>query len=218
MSRPLDALRVLLGAILLITALRYFMPFLLPAVPDAQWSDPMAVRVMTAFDKSGLLGVAKFIHLLGGLLLLFNRATPFALAAILPVNVCGLFISLLIEGSLLLSVLAIALVALNGLLMLALLPYYAGVLGKDYLADGETAEPGGHYESLFVHPASGAPPSAYLGGGLVLLAALAFYWRVVPGLNAMTGLLTLAIPAVLFALGLFRALRRPARGRENAER
>ena len=64
MSRPLDALRVLLGAILVITALRYFMPFLLPAVPDAQWSDPMAVRVMTAFDKSGLLGVAKFIKIL----------------------------------------------------------------------------------------------------------------------------------------------------------
>ena len=213
MTRPLDLLRLLMGAILVVTALDYFLPGLMPFLGDAQWNDPMAVRVMTAFEKSGLLAVAKFIHLLGGLLLLFNRATPFALAAVLPVNICGLFISILIEGSATLSLLAIALVALNGLLMLALLPYYAGVLGRDYLADGETPEPGGNYESLFVNPLSGAPVSAYLGGGAMLLAALAFYWWVVPGLNSNTGLLTLAIPAVLFAVGLFCALtKKPSQG------
>jgi len=210
MIRPLDMLRVLMGAILVITALRYFMPFALPFVPDAQWSDPMAVRVMTAFEKSGLLAVAKFIHLLGGLLLLFNRASPFALAAVLPVNLCGLFICVLVEGSATLSLLAIALVALNGLLMLSLLPYYRGVLGRDYLADGESAEAGSNYESLFVNPRSGAPLAAYLGAGVVLLAALAFYWRVVPGLNSLTGLIVLATPTLLFAAGLFQAFARKA--------
>ncbi len=213
MTRPLDILRILLGAILVVTALRYFMPFLLPFVPQHAWSDPMALRVMTAFEHSGLLAVAKFIHLVGGLTLLTNRFSPFALAAVLPVNICGLFISVLIEGDALLGVLALALVALNGLLMLSYLPYYAGVLSRDYLADGESSTAGDNYESLFVNPASGAPVGAYVGGGLVLLAALAFYWRVVPGLNSWTGLAVIAIPAVLFAIGLFRALtKKPSQG------
>ena len=44
-------------------------------------ADPMAVRLMTAFKHSGLLPVAKFIHFATGLMLLSNRAVPFALAA-----------------------------------------------------------------------------------------------------------------------------------------
>ena len=99
---------------MVVTALRYFMPLLLPFVPDGEWEDPMAVRLMTAFDKSGLLAVAKFIHLAAGLLLLANRAVPFALAALMPVNLCGLFIALFIEGDPLVAVLAVLTVALNG--------------------------------------------------------------------------------------------------------
>src|SRR5690606_26015091 len=38
----LDGLRLLLGAVLVVTALRYFMPFLLePYAPQYEWSDPM---------------------------------------------------------------------------------------------------------------------------------------------------------------------------------
>lgn len=210
MTRPLDLLRLLLGAVLVATALRYFVPFLLPFVPQHEWSDPMAARVMAGFEKSGLLAVAKFIHLVAGLTLLTNRAAPFGLAALMPVNLCGLYISLFLEGDPLVALLAVLMVAGNALLMLAYLPHYAGVLGKKYLADGEGPEPGANYESLFVNPMSGAPAAAYLAGGAVLLAALAFYWLVVPGLNGGTGLVTLAIPAVLFAVGLFRAFMRKA--------
>jgi hypothetical protein len=210
MTRALEGLRVLLGAILVVTALRYFMPFLLPFVPETSWDDPMALRLMTAFDKSGLLAVAKFIHLVAGALLLGNRAVPFALAALLPVNVCGLFISLFIEGDPLVGGLAVLTVALNGLLMLAYLPSYRGVLEGGQLADGEGPEPGANYESLFVNPLSGAPPAAYLGAALVLLAALAFYGWGVPGLNGITGLVTLMVPAVLLAVGWVRALTNKA--------
>jgi hypothetical protein len=208
MTRALQALRLLLGAILVITALRYFLPPLLPFVPAAEWHDPMAVRVMTAFDKSGLGAVARFIHLVAGLMLLTNRAVPFALAATMPVNVCGLFISVMIEGSPLIGLLAVLLVALNGLLMLAYLPFYRGVLDGGHVADGEGADPGQNYESLFANPLSNAPAAAYPAAALVLAAALAFYWWVVPGLNSLTGVLTLAIPAVLFAVGWARALSR----------
>ena len=210
MIRVFDGLRTLLGAVMVITALGYFLPSLLPFVPVVEWHDPMAARLMASFDRSGLLAAAKFIQIAAGALLLTNRAVPFALAALLPVNVCGLFLSLIIEGDAALGLLAVLTVALNALLMLAYLPYYSGVLDGGALGDGEDAETGRNYQSLFVDPLSGAPASAYLGGVLVLLAALAFYWFVVPGLNGWTGLLTLAVPAVLLLAGMARAL---ARGR-----
>ena len=208
MTRWLEALRLLLGTTMVVTAVQYFLPFLLPFLPAAEWNDAMAQRLMTAFDRSGLLAVAKFIHLAAGALLLANRAVPFALAALMPVNVCALFIALLIEGAPALAVLAVLTAALNALLMLAYLPYYRGVLDGGQLADGEGPDDGRNFESLFVNPLSGAPTGAYLGGGLVLAAALAFYWFVVPFSNGTTGLVTLAVPALAFAAGLMRSLTR----------
>ena len=208
MTRWLEALRLLLGTTMVVTAVQYFLPFLLPFLPAAEWNDAMAQRLMTAFDRSGLLAVAKFIHLAAGALLLANRAVPFALAALMPVNVCALFIALLIEGAPALAVLAVLTAALNALLMLAYLPYYRGVLEGGQLADGEGPDDGRNFESLFVNPLSGAPTGAYLGGGLVLAAALAFYWFVVPFSNGTTGLVTLAVPVLAFAAGLMRSLTR----------
>ena len=207
MTRALDMLRLLLGAVMVATALDYFLPALVPLVQQPEWNDPMAARVMTAFDRSGLLAVAKFIHLVAGALLLTNRAAPFALAALMPVNVCGLYISLFLEGEPLIAVLAVLTVGLNGLLMLAYLPYYRGVLEGGQLADGEGAA-GANYESLFANPFANAPSKAYPGGALVLAAALAFYWFVVPFSNGTTGLVTLAVPALLLAVGWVRALRK----------
>lgn len=206
MIRPLDALRLLLGAVVVVTAVQYFMPFLLPFLPTAEWQDPMAARVMAAFDKSGLLAVAKFIHLAAGLLLLTNRAAPFALAALMPVNLCGLYISLFLEGDPMIALLAVLTVALNALLMFAYLPYYRGVLEGGQLAEGEWPEPGANYESLFVNPLAGASRGAYVGGALVLAAALAFYGFVVPFTNGTTGLVTLAVPLVLLGIGWARTV------------
>lgn len=208
MTRVFDALRLALGAALVVTALAYFMPFLLPFVPAPAWQDPMSIRLVAAFDASGLQPVARFIHLVAGLLLLSNRMVPFALAAALPVNVCGAFMSVVIEGETNLAVIALSVVALNGLLMLAYLDSYRGVLASGALSDGEEPGPGGHYNSLYVNPLSGAPPLAYLGAGLVLAAALAFFWLVVPGLNGPTGLVTLAVPTLILAIGLVRAIGR----------
>ena len=210
MIRGLDALRLLLGAVMVVTAIQYFLPPLLPFLPVAAWDDPMTLRLLAAFDKSGLLAVAKFIHFVAGVLLLTNRAVPFALAALLPVNLCGAFIAVLVEGDPLLAVLAVLTIALNGGLMLAYLPAYRGVLEGGQLAEGEGPEDGRNYASLYVNPLSNAAPAAYVAGALVLAAALAFYWRVVPGLNSMTGLVVLAIPAVLLAAGWIRALTRKA--------
>jgi hypothetical protein len=208
MTRLLEGLRLLFGAALVLTALRYFLPPLVPFLPGAEWTDPMAVRLMTAFDRSGLLAVAMFIHLAAGTMLIVSRAVPFALGALLPVNLCGGFISLFVEGGAPTGLLAVLTVAINGLLMLAYLPAYRGVLEPGQLADGEQAEDGRNYESLFVKPFGSAPPGAYPGSALVLAGALAFYWFVIPGLNGLTGLVTLAVPAVLLAIGWACALSR----------
>ncbi|MBS1239688.1 MAG: hypothetical protein H6R45_394 [Proteobacteria bacterium] len=206
----LDALRVLLGAVMVVTAVQYFMPFLLPFLPKADWEDPMSTRLLTAFDKSGLLAVAKFIHIVAGVLLLTKRAVPFALTALMPVNLCGAYIAVVVEGDPLLAALALLTVALNATLMFAYLPSYRGVLEGGHVADGEGPEAGANYESLFANPLSKAPAKAYPAAALVLVAAAAFYWFVVPGLNSMTGLAVLAVPALLLAIGWVRALTRPA--------
>jgi hypothetical protein len=208
MIRPLDALRVLLGVVLVVTSLQYFLPHLLPFLPVAMWEDPMSVRLMSGFQHSGLLAVAKFIHLTAGALLLVNRAVPFALAALMPVNICGLFLSVLVERDPVIGLLAVLTVALNGLLMLAYLRYYRGVLDGGQIADGEGPVDGQNYESLYANPMSLAPASAYPAAALVLAAALAFYWFVVRGLNSTTGLVVLSIPAVLLAVGWARAVAR----------
>ena len=211
LMRMFEALRILLGAVMALTALQYFMPFLLD-LPTARFDDPLAARLMLAFERSGLLAVAKFIHLAAGALLLARRAVPFALAALMPVNLCGLFIALVVEGHALVGLLAILTVALNALLMVAHLSAYRGVLAGGQLADGESDEPGGTFESLFVMPQGRAPLRAYAAGAAVLLAALAFYAFVVPFSNGPTGLVTLVVPAVILAIG---AVRAAARGRSG---
>ena len=104
--------------------------------------------------------------------------------------------------------LAVLTVALNALLMLAYLPWYRGVLEGGQLADGEGPDAGHNYASLYANPLGNAPASAYPAAALVLVAAAAFYWFVVLGLNSTTGLVVLAIPAAILAIGWARALGR----------
>ena len=47
MMRPLEALRVMLGAAMVVMAVQYFMPALLPFLPAHGWQDPMAARLMS---------------------------------------------------------------------------------------------------------------------------------------------------------------------------
>ena len=204
MIRPLDGFRVLLGAILLLTAMGWLIPAWVPFVPAQQWHDPMAARLMASFEASGLLGVAKGIHLAAGLALLLNRAAPAALAAAMTVNVCGAFIGVLIETAPVGAILALALVALNALLMLTYLPAYHAMLAPAAWADGEAAEAGANYNSLFVNPLAGASRKACLMAALPLLAAALFFWKVVLGLNSLTGLVVLAFPALALVVGAVR--------------
>lgn len=205
MMRPLDMLRLALGIIMMPTALAYFLPDLLPFVRTATWQGEMSVRLMGQLDASGLLAVAKFVQLLGGLALLLNRAVPFALAAMVCVNVCGAFVAVLIEGDPLLGTMALGVLALNALLMFAYLPAYSGVLAHGAIADGEGAEPGANYESLFVNPLSGASRRHCLFALVPLVLAAGFFWKVVLGFNSVTGLVVLVVPTLALLVNLVRA-------------
>ncbi len=198
MIRPLDMLRLMLGLVMLVSAITYFLPPLLPFIPTAEWHDPMTVRLLSAFDQSGLLAVAKFVQFIGGALLVIKRAVPFALAAIMSVNVCGAFIAVVIEGDALMAVLALAIVALGALLMFAYLPAYRGVLASGAMAEDETKDE--HFERIFVSPGPGLSRVALLKAAIVLAASLAFYLWVVPFSNGTTGLVTLAFPSLIFLL------------------
>lgn len=202
MTRGIAMLRVTLGALMVPTALAYFLPDLLPFIRSATWQAPMTVRLMDALDASGLLAVAKFIQLTGGLALLLNRAVPFALAAMVCVNVCGAFVAVMIEAEPLLATLALLVLVLNGVLMLAYLPAYSAMLAKGALADGEGPEPGAHYASVFINPFAGAPRTTLLLAAIPLAGALAFYYWVVPFTNGTTGLVVLALPAAVWAAAL----------------
>ena len=208
MTKSLDALRLAYGAILLLTGLSYFLPSLLPILSLQHWSDPLAARLIAAFGVSGLLAVAKFIHIAGGALLLINRMTPFALAATMPVNICAAYIAVFVERAPLLGLLSLALVAASGLLMLAHLHCYRGVLEGRELADGERAESGQNYNSVLANPFTGAPLRSYAAAAVVLLCAALFYWKVVPYTNGTTGLVTLVWPALMLLAGVAMTIAR----------
>ena len=211
MTRILDLLRLVLGVVLTASALDYFLPALVPLVEQSTFVDAQAAQLVGVLDTSGLFAVGKFIQLVAGLLLIVDRAVPFALAAVMPTLVCGTYIAMILEGDPLHVLAALALLALTGLLMLAYLPYYAPMLAAGHLADGEDPVPGGNYESLFVNPFSGAPTRAYLGGAVALGVAIFAYWQVIPYDNGTTGLVTLVLPGAVFLLGLTLSLMRGRR-------
>jgi len=207
MIRPIDMLRLALGIIMVPTALAYFLPDLLPWVRTATWAAPMSVRLMDSLDASGLLAVAKFIQLTGGLALLLNRAVPFALAAMAAVNVCGAFVAVLIEGAPMLGTMALGGLALNAVLMFAYLPAYHAMLAAGAVADGEKPEAGANFESLFVNPLGGASRKALLIALVPLAGAAWFFWDVVPFANGTMGLYVLVLPALAWAVNMARASR-----------
>ncbi|MWV26616.1 hypothetical protein [Aurantiacibacter rhizosphaerae] len=197
--------RILLGAVLLLSGLGYFLPMFAAFSIGDELHDPMALRLMHNLDASGLLAVAKFIHIIAGLALLLNRAVPAALAAAMCVNVCAAFIAVFIEGALMPALFAVLILSLIGLLMLACLPAYRPMLTSGAIADGESPEPGENFQSLFVNPLSGASRMQCLAALAPLIPAAAFFAWIVPGISGTIGLVVLALPAAALLVNAVRA-------------
>jgi hypothetical protein len=92
--------------------------------------EPLAMQLMTALQHSRLLDVAMTIQLAAGALILVGAFTPVALCVVAPVNTCALYWALILEHQPLGALLALLAIGLNGLLMLAYIDYYRGVLQR----------------------------------------------------------------------------------------
>jgi uncharacterized membrane protein YphA (DoxX/SURF4 family) len=126
--------RLIFGAWMLITGINYFFVSLYP-LPTGH--EPLAVQLMTALVHSRLLDVVVAIELVTGALVLIGVLVPLALCVVMPLSVCAAFWALLDHQPLNL-ILGLAAIALNGLLMLAYIDYYKGVLQQRHaLAVGE---------------------------------------------------------------------------------
>jgi uncharacterized membrane protein YphA (DoxX/SURF4 family) len=130
---PLIA-QVIFGAWMLANGVNHFF---FPLYPEPVGHEPLAVQLMTALVHSRLLDVAMAIQLVGGALILTGFFLPVALAVVMPISTCAVFWALILEHQPLVAVLALAAFALNGLLMLAYIDYYSGVLQRRALTLGE---------------------------------------------------------------------------------
>jgi len=126
--------RLIFGAWMLVNGINYFFVSLYP-LPSGH--EPLAVQLMTGLVHSRLLDVAVAIELVTGALILIGVFVPAALCVVMPISVCAAFWALLDHQPVSL-ILGLGAVALNGLLMLAYLDYYKGVLQRHALAVGET--------------------------------------------------------------------------------
>ncbi len=124
--------RLVFGAWMLVNGVNHFGTlsgsFSLFAEPVG--TQPLAVQLMAAFNHSSLINVAYAIQLIGGALVLAGVFTPFALCALMPVSTCAAYWAVVLEHEPVGALLALVAFALNGLLMLAYVDYYKGVLAR----------------------------------------------------------------------------------------
>jgi uncharacterized membrane protein YhaH (DUF805 family) len=185
--------RVIFGAWMLITGINYFFVSLYP-LPTGH--EPLAMQLMTGLAHSRLLDVVVAIQLVTGALILIGVFVPLALCVLMPISVCAAFWAVLDHHPLELF-LGLAAFALNGLLMLAYIDYYNGVLQRHALAVGEAAADGMNFDTLFVNPAGRTARGQFIGALITLLAVFGFYYFLVPGRNSQWVQLVLLFPAIV---------------------
>jgi uncharacterized membrane protein YphA (DoxX/SURF4 family) len=125
--------RIVFGAWMLVAGINYFF---VPVYPMPAGSEPLSIQLMTALMNSRLLDVVVAIQMVTGALILVGVFVPLALCVVMPLSVCAAFWGVLDHQPLTL-LLGLAALALNGLLMLAYIDDYKGVLQRQALAVGE---------------------------------------------------------------------------------
>ena len=134
MKHLVTAGRLILGAWMLVNGLNFFF---LHLYPTPTGHEPLAVQLMDAFVHSRLYDVAMVIQLVAGALILAGVLVPVALCVLMPVSTCAVYWAVVLEHEPVVALLALAAFALNGLLMVAYVDYYRGVLQRNAVAHGE---------------------------------------------------------------------------------
>ena len=197
--------RILFGGWMLLNGANYLL-LSLWAMPAG--SEPLAVQLMSALVNSRLLDVAMAMQLVLGVLILAGIWVPAALCLLMPISTCALFWALLDQQALN-ALLALAAFGINGLLMLAHLPYYRDVLQRHALAMGETNAVDGSYDSLFVAGGGRTSREAFVPALVVAVAASAFFGYFVTGRTAHFCMLVLVYPTFVLLARRLHDMGRP---------
>jgi uncharacterized membrane protein YphA (DoxX/SURF4 family) len=128
------AMRLIFGAFMLVNGLNHFF---LHRFPEPVGHTPLAVQLMAALNHSGLMDVAMILQLAAGALILVGVFIPVALCVVMPVSTCAVYWAVVLDRQPAGAAVALAAFALNGLLMLAYIDYYKGVLQRSALTLGE---------------------------------------------------------------------------------
>ena len=209
MKNLLLIVRVVFGAWMLANGVNHFLGQ--PLYPEPVGHEPLAIQLLTAFQHSRLLDVAMAMELVCGGLILAGVILPVALCVVTPVNVCAVFWALILDHQPLASLLAIVALALNGLLMLAYIDYYKGMLQRHALSLGETEGGGMTWNQTFAWSTGRTSRTDYLKALVPLVLAVAFYTVLAKtGRNGEWVLTTLMYPAFVLVAGRLHDMGRTA--------
>jgi uncharacterized membrane protein YhaH (DUF805 family) len=186
--------RLVFGAWMLANGANHFF---VSFYPEPAGYEPLAAQLMTALIHSRLFDVVMAIELVTGALILAGVFVPLALCVVMPISVCAVYWSVILQHQPLGAVLALAALALNGLLMLAYLDYYRGALQRGVVTLGEADDGGVRYETLFANPNGRTSRSGFVRALVPLLAVTALYYFLVKGRNGEWVLVTLLFPALV---------------------
>jgi len=191
-SRAILVARVVFGAWMLVNGANYLFFSLWPTPAG---HEPLAILLMAALVHSRLLGVAMFIQLICGALILSGLLVPLALCIVMPISICALYWALILDHRLGMALAAAAAVALNGFLMLAHLESYRGALQRSALALGETVR--SSYDTLFASAGGRTSRREFVPALITLLAVAALYTFLVTGRTALWCMVVLLYPGVI---------------------
>jgi uncharacterized membrane protein YphA (DoxX/SURF4 family) len=127
MNHLVLAARLIFGAWMLTNGANHFFG---PFYPEPTGQEALAVQLMDSLVRSGLFDVAMAIQLVSGALILIGVLVPVALCAVMTISTCAVYWAVILDHQPLGAALALAAFALNGLLMLAYVDYYRGVLQR----------------------------------------------------------------------------------------
>ena len=191
--------RVVFGAWMLANGVNHFIGQ--PLYPEPIGHEPLAIQLMAALVHSRLFDVAMAIQLVTGALILAGVILPVALCVVTPVNVCALFWALVLDHQPLASLLALAALALNVVLMLAYIDYYKDMLVRRALSFGET-EVATSWNPTFAWATGRTSRTNYVKALVPLILAAAFYtFLAKTGRNGEWVLATLLYPGFVLVAG-----------------
>jgi uncharacterized membrane protein YhaH (DUF805 family)/uncharacterized membrane protein YphA (DoxX/SURF4 family) len=164
--------------------------------PTPSGQEPLSTELMNALVNSQLLDVCMLIELVAGALILLGYFVPAALCVVMAVSTSALYWAILDHQPQSLALGALAF-ALNGLLMLAYLPYYKGALERAPLTLGEP-DRRTSWNTLFVQSSGRTSRGTFLVALLPLALAVLWYASKGPDVDvAPWGVLVLLYPAVV---------------------